>query len=156
MNIYFLSAIILAVIVVIILFWLIITLHKRVSAFTRGSNGTSLENVMRNLLKDHDAYMEKHSDLVKVVENINQRVITSHRGFAMIRYNAFEHTGGNQSFCCGLLDENGEGMLLSSLYSRERSNSFAKPIHNFKCEFELTKEEQEVLKQTIKSLDLKK
>lgn len=156
MNIYFLSAIILTAIVIIILFWLVITLHKRVSSFTRGSNGTSLESAMRNLLKDHATYMEKHADLVNVVENINQRLMTSHRGFAMIRFNAFEHTGGNQSFCCGLLDENGNGMLLSSLYSRERSNSFAKPVHNFKCEFELTKEEQEVLKQAIKSLELRK
>ena len=156
MNIYFLSAIILTVIVVIVLFWLVITLHKRVASFTRGSNGISLESVMRNLLKDHELYMDKHAALVKVVENINQRVMTSHRGFAMIRFNAFEHTGGNQSFCCGLLDENGEGMLLSSLYSRERSNAFAKPVHNFKCELELTKEEQEVLKQAIKSLELKK
>lgn len=156
MNIYFISAIVLASIVVVILFWLVITLHRRVTQFTRGSNGTSLESVMRNLLKDHADYIEKHADLVKTVENINQRLMTSHRGFAMIRFNAFEHTGGNQSFCCGILDENGNGMLLSSLYSRERSNSFAKPIHNFTCELELTKEEQHVLKLATKSLELKK
>lgn len=156
MNTYFLLAIVLAIIVIIILFWLVITLHKRVASFTRGNSGASLESVMRTLLKDHDIYMDKHAALIKVVEDINQRVMTSHRGFAMTRFNAFEHTGGNQSFCCGLLDENGDGMLLSSLYSRERSNAFAKPIHNFKCELELTDEEQKVLKQAIKSLGLKK
>ncbi len=152
MNIYFTIAIATAFLVILILFWLVIKLNKRVSAFTRGTSGTSLEGVMKQLLDDHETYIENHAQLVEVVESIHKRVVTSHRAFSMVRFNAFDHTGGNQSFCCAFLDENGNGMVLSSLYSRERSNVFAKPIQNFTCEFELTKEEKQVLKDTTTQL----
>jgi len=152
MNIYLIIAIALAVLVIIILFWMIIRLNSRVTAFTRGTNGTSLEEVMKQLLNDHTLYLKKHDDLVMNVESIHQRVTGSHRGFAMTRFNAFDHTGGNQSFCCAILDEKGNGMVLSSLYSRERSNVFAKPIKNFNSEVELTKEEKQVLKEAVAQL----
>lgn len=153
MNTYFLAAIILAVIVVIILFTLVIRLHTKVSNFTRGSDGTSLESVIKKLLTNHELYEKQHNSLVNFAKEIDARVSTSHRGFAIIRFNAYEHTGGNQSFACATLDESGNGMVLSSLYSRERSNVFAKPIQNFTCEFELTKEEKQVIKDAKTSLE---
>ena len=45
-----------------------------------------------------------------------------------------------------MLDEDGNGVVLSSLYSRERMSVFAKPIKNNKSEYELTAEEKEALK----------
>ncbi len=152
MNIYFMIALALGLLIILILFWLVIRLNNRVIAFTCGTDGTSLEQVMKQLLNDHVLYLKKHEDLVSVVQSIHERVTTSHRGFAMTRFNAFDHTGGNQSFCCAILDEKGNGMVLSSLYSRERSNVFAKPINNFNSEFELTKEEKQVLKDAAAQL----
>ena len=40
-----------------------------------------------------------------------------------------------------MLNEEGNGVVLSSLYSRERMSIFAKPIKNGKSEYELTEEE---------------
>ena len=45
-----------------------------------------------------------------------------------------------------MLNEEGDGVVLSSLYSRERMSIFAKPIKNNKSEYELSAEEKEVLK----------
>ena len=45
-----------------------------------------------------------------------------------------------------MLNEDGDGVVFSSLYSRERTSIYAKPIKNGKSEYELTKEEQEALK----------
>jgi len=44
-----------------------------------------------------------------------------------------------------MVNENGDGVVLSSLYSRERMSIFAKPVKNGKSEYELTTEEKEVL-----------
>jgi hypothetical protein len=152
MNIYFIAAAALAIIVILSLFWSIIRLHSRVSAFTGGANGASLESTMKKLLKDHDEQIRQHAELVAFVESIDARLADSHRGFAITRYNAFEHTGGNQSFCCAFLDERGNGMVLSSIYSRERSNVFAKPIHKFSTDLELSDEEKKVLKQAVANM----
>ena len=44
-----------------------------------------------------------------------------------------------------MLDEEGDGLVISSLYSRERMSIFAKPIKNNKSEYELSMEEKEAL-----------
>jgi hypothetical protein len=69
------------------------------------------------------------------------------RGLATIRFNPFPDQGSNQSFAIGMLNEEGDGVILSSLYSRERMSVFAKPVKNKKSEYELTVEEKEVLNQ---------
>jgi hypothetical protein len=103
-------------------------------------------------LHNHETVKTNHKNLSDFTTSIHERVIGSHRGFALSKYNAYDNVGGNQSFSFALLDENGNGMVLSSLYSRERSNVFAKPIHNFNAEIELTNEEKTVLKQAAAKL----
>ncbi len=137
---------------VIILGVLVLMLNKRITALTRGAKGATLEDIIIELKNGHIQQIDKHEQLIKNTKAIHQRVTGSMRGFAMHRFNAYEHTGGNQSFCCAILDENGRGMLLSSLYSRERSNVFAKPVTDFICEFDLTKEEKMVLEKAIASM----
>lgn len=152
MNILFLGTIGGLLLLIIILFWMVIRINNRVSGFTRGNNGLTLESAIKQLIRDYEESVIHHNELVKKVANINDRVLTSHRGFGVVRFNAFEHTGGNQSFSCVFLDEKGKGMVLSSLYSRERSNIFAKPIVDFKSEIELIKEEQQALQEAITNL----
>lgn len=142
----------LLVILFIILITLIVQLQKRLQLFTNGQNGASLESTMRDLLEGHETTKMNHKKLSDFVDTIHNRVIGTHRGFALIKYNAFDHVGGNQSFSAAFLDENGDGMVLSGLYSRERSNVFAKQINRFVCDLELTTEEKKVLKQAASKL----
>jgi hypothetical protein len=44
-----------------------------------------------------------------------------------------------------IVDDHGDGVILSSLYSRERVSIFAKPIIKGKPQYDLTEEEQKVL-----------
>lgn len=125
--------------------FLVANVKKQFRLFTAGANGASLESTMQKLLANQQSLEQHHGELAQFVTSIHHRVTESHRGFAMIKYNAFDRVGGNQSFSCAILDEKGTGMVLSSLYSRERSNVFAKPIINFSCEHELTNEERQVL-----------
>ncbi len=67
------------------------------------------------------------------------------------RFNPFTDTGGNQSFIVSLLDENGNGIVISSLHSRENTRVYAKKIENGRCpDQELSKDELEVVKQSLK------
>ena len=79
------------------------------------------------------------------IEIINEKLKKSVRGLEVIRFNPFPDQGGNQSFAIGMLNEEGNGVVLSSLYSRERMSVFAKPVKGGKSEFELSDEEKEVL-----------
>lgn len=154
MNLTFIIAIAngLLTLFIIILIVLIIRLHKKVTLFTNGKSGASLESTMERLLEGHEKAKTDHQKLATFVDHVHDRVIDAHRGFAVTKYNAFDHVGGNQSFSAVFLDENGDGMVLSGLYSRERSNVFAKQITNFKSDINLTKEEEKVLKQAVAKL----
>jgi hypothetical protein len=67
-----------------------------------------------------------------------------------MRFNPFIDAGSNQSFAIALINDEGNGIVMSSLYARDRMSIFAKPIVNGKSEFELSSEEKDVLNKAIK------
>lgn len=70
----------------------------------------------------------------------------------ILRYNPYEDTGGNISFSLALLDDLGNGFVITSLHSRSGTRIFAKPISLGKAEkYELSKEEEAVIKKALKT-----
>ena len=64
-----------------------------------------------------------------------------------VRFNPFSDTGGDQSFCLAILDGQDNGIVISSLHSREQTRVYAKEIVAGKPKgVELSKEEREALK----------
>lgn len=67
------------------------------------------------------------------------------------RYNPFTDTGGDQSFTAAILDDLGDGIMISSLHSRENTRLYAKKVDGGKVSSQsLSSEEQEVIKQALK------
>jgi hypothetical protein len=66
---------------------------------------------------------------------------------SMVRYNAFPDTGSDQSFSVALLDANGNGLVLSSLYGRTETRTYAKPVQGGKSTYPLSDEEMAALTQ---------
>jgi len=94
----------------------------------------------------------------KDVEGLNEKLnkeITENKkhlqkmGFK--RYNPFTDTGGDQSFTAAILDDLGDGIMISSLHSRENTRLYAKKVDGGKVSSQsLSSEEQEVIKQALK------
>ena len=76
---------------------------------------------------------------------IDQKLGKTVRKVETIRFNPFEDHGSNQSFAIAFMNDENDGVIMSSLYARDRMSIFAKPIKNGKSEFELSAEEKEVL-----------
>lgn len=71
----------------------------------------------------------------------------------LLRYNPFEDTGGNISFSLALLDQEGNGFVLTSLHARSSTRIFAKPIKGGKGQnIELSKEEKAVVERALKGV----
>lgn len=64
----------------------------------------------------------------------------------VVRYNPFEDTGSNQSFALAMLDRQNDGIVLSSLHSRQQTRIFLKPIVGGRSETALSAEETEALR----------
>lgn len=65
-----------------------------------------------------------------------------------VRFNPFQGKGigGNQSFSSVFVDEEGNGVVITSMHTRERTNVFAKPLKNWGSEYELSEEEKRAIK----------
>ena len=64
----------------------------------------------------------------------------------VLRYDAFNETSGRQSSSVALLDERGNGVVLSAILQREQARVYAKPIREGRSELELSPEEREAMR----------
>ena len=62
--------------------------------------------------------------------------------FHMVRYDAFEDMGGRLSFSAALLDDHGDGIVLTSINGRTETRTYAKPILSTESEYNLSEEER--------------
>ena len=125
--------------------WMIKT-EKRLKKFFIGKKAKNLEDTIFALKEDIDKLKEAKENNEKEIAVLHSKQRKSIRGLETLRFNPFADQGSNQSFAISMLNGDGDGVVLSSLYSRERMSVFAKPIKAGKSEYELTKEEKEVLK----------
>lgn len=68
----------------------------------------------------------------------------------LLRYNPYDDTGGDQSFTCALLDDKGNGIIITSLHTRAGTRVFAKEVLEGKSgKHQFSKEEEEVIKKAL-------
>lgn len=143
-------AIPLAIALVIVLAY-VIYLHRKLSHFMRGENAKSLESVIKEYLTHVDD-LKKHDELIaEHALKLDKRLTQAVRNVSTVRFKAFDQNASNQSFAVALVNELGNGVILSSLHHRDHVSVFAKPIANYKSSHDLTEEEQGVLDEAKKA-----
>ena len=73
-----------------------------------------------------------------------QRVAISRVG--LVRYDAFPDMGGMLSFSAALLDERGDGLVISAINGRQETRAYGKPLVAGDSEHNLSDEEQAAVK----------
>jgi hypothetical protein len=68
---------------------------------------------------------------------------------AVVRFNAFSDTGSDLSFSLALLDGEGSGVVVTSLFGREESRIYAKPIVARSSQYRLSAEEELAIARAI-------
>ena len=64
---------------------------------------------------------------------------------AVVRYDAFGDMGGHLSWSLALLDDHGDGAVLTSIHGRNEARSYAKPVTRWTCEQALSPEEEDAI-----------
>jgi hypothetical protein len=64
---------------------------------------------------------------------------------AVVRYNAFHNVGSDQSFSLALLDNEDSGVVVSGIFGRDSSTTYAKPVKNGVSDYILTEEEENAI-----------
>ena len=138
---------ILSGIIIVLLSWVGMT-EYRFKKFFAGTKAKNLEEVMIKLGDQMKDLKETQIEINKHLLTVDKRLDKSIRSVETIRFNPFLDAGSNQSFAISFLNDEGDGVVMSSLYARDRMSIFAKPITNGKSDFELSTEEKEVLEKS--------
>ena len=125
------------------------SLKKKYDFFMQGENGASLERKLsvevseiRDAAKGLETMMTEQAAIRNIQSNTIQKI-----GF--VKYNAFENIGNDLSFALTLLDGNNNGICISSIYGRNESRIFSKPIVKGKSLVSLSQEELESLNEAL-------
>lgn len=124
-------------------------LRSRLRRVLASGESTSLDEILERqavrieeLSGRLDALNKLQHDLEEVTNRTLQKV-------AVVRYNPFGDTGGDQSFAIALLDPLGNGIVVSSLHSRTDTRVFAKPVQAGRSKYPLSDEEQEAIRKAL-------
>lgn len=131
-----------------------IRINKKLQSFMVGKDAQSLESILSWLTKKNaevDDTLKFHKE---ALENLDNRIKKSVRGYSLVRYDAYEDNGGNQSFASGLIDEQADGFVLSVITNRNHVGIYAKPVSRGVALSSLTEEESLALESSKKSLKI--
>ncbi len=127
-------------------------LKKLLNRYRHLLSGDRPQNLEELLLTLGERINKIETELKAVEERVakmEEESINYIQRWALHRYQAFANTGGDQSFSFVLLDKKGDGVLVSSIFGREESRTYAKSIQGGKANYPLSDEEHEVLVKAI-------
>jgi len=126
-------------------------LSKKYKKFMKGNSGENLESIILNRFTEIDKLKEETNIIHKVLEKINENLLTSIQKVGIVKYDAFKEMGGKLSFVLALLDKNNDGIILNSIHSsREGCYIYLKEIIKGESFLELSNEEKTALERAIK------
>lgn len=157
----------------IIIIFLIISvakIKKRISKFLPEDKNFDIEKMLVEYNKNVLDIIEKEKQIFEKIESSKQELQnnikeTNNRiddtknqlknaiqKIGFVRYNPFEEVGGELCYAIALLDENNNGVVINSIYSRETCYSYAKDITNGESlNHKLSDEEIQAIKLAINS-----
>ncbi|WKZ26784.1 MAG: DUF4446 family protein [Candidatus Paceibacterota bacterium] len=150
---FFILALALSFVVVFSLFLWIWRLERKIKKILGGGVSANIESVILENHKRIKRVEEQQKVTIERLSLIENKLRKSVRAIETIRFNPFKGVGvgGNQSFSSAFLNEDGDGLVLSGLYLRDRVSIYAKPLKNLQAEFELSEEEKLAIKKALDS-----
>ena len=126
-------------------------LRAKYNKFMNGLSNASIEDILEDCIFKINGSIEKNKELEYQLNEVKRNMYYCVQKVGVVRYNAFDNVGSDLSFSIALLNNNDDGLVLSSLYSRESSNTYAKPIVRGKCRYALSAEELKAIDIAVKT-----
>ncbi|MDA8233604.1 MAG: DUF4446 family protein [Clostridia bacterium] len=132
-------------VIFLITIWQFSKVTKRYRTLMRGSEGKNLEELLFAYAQDVRSAVERTNRVEDRCQYLDKVAVQSIQQVGVVRFNAYDNTGSDLSFAVALLDQKGDGVVISSLYGREESRTYAKPIKQGHATYALTDEELEAI-----------
>lgn len=120
-------------------------LKKRYEKFMSGLSNKNIEELLDIYFDKVNGISIKNKEIENHLNNIDRNLIQCIQKIGVVRYNAFDNVGSDLSFSIAILDYNDSGIILSGIYSRDSSSTYAKPVIDGKSKYTLSVEEIQAL-----------
>lgn len=124
-------------------------LERKYRKMMRGVNNENLENLINSNLDNIEKAVNNSDQALEQCQKIAEDMKSCVNKVAIMRYKAFEDIGSDLSFSIAILDSHNDGVIITSIYSRQDSTTYAKPIDKGISRYGLSEEEIHVLNEAI-------
>ena len=101
--------------------------------------------IINRSLKQVDGLEKRVDGVVATLEEHAALSRFAIQRFGLVRYDAFEEMGGQLSFSAALLDDHGDGLIITSINGRTETRTYAKSVKNLSSSHNLSDEEREAI-----------
>jgi hypothetical protein len=117
----------------------------------QGSGGGDLVDFAVSLQGRVDGLHRALDEVTAALGRLERRVDSTVSRLAVVRYDAYEKSGGHQSASVALLDASRSGVVLSAIQGRDYARIYVKELDDGRAAISLSPEEQEAVERAMKS-----
>ncbi|PKM87368.1 MAG: DUF4446 domain-containing protein [Firmicutes bacterium HGW-Firmicutes-12] len=126
-------------------------LSRMYKILTTGAEAQNLEQIICKQTKVMEDLIEKIKIYDKRLIDVERLARKSIHKVDLLRFNAFNEMGGDLSFALAMLNQQGDGIVLSSIYGREDARTYAKAIKKGQASQQLSIEEEKVIASALQN-----
>jgi hypothetical protein len=116
-----------------------------------GTGGKDLVDFAVSLQGRIDGLHRTVDEVTAALSRLERRVDSSVSRLAVVRYDAYEQTGGHQSASVALLDSSRSGVVLTAIQGRDYARIYVKELDSGRAAVSLSPEEQEAVERAMKA-----
>ncbi|MBN1953492.1 MAG: DUF4446 family protein [Anaerolineae bacterium] len=124
-------------------------MRERYDRVFSGAEGADLQLGVETLMDRIEAMQGRVGRMEALARQLQSTLDHSVQGVGIVRFRAFQDTGGDQSFALALVDGHGNGVVISALHARDREGGriYGKPVAAWTSVYNLSGEEKQALEQ---------
>jgi hypothetical protein len=116
-----------------------------------GGDGSLLDVVGRQA-REMAALREQVAAALAALTSARADIADALRHVAVVRYDAFQDMGGRMSFSTALLDDNGDGIVLTAINGRSETRAYAKGVQGGDSDHSLSPEERQAIDHALRGV----
>ncbi len=122
-------------------------LTKHYNSLTKGVESKTLIKALEGIQKTLAEHERSGTITKNELKRIETQMRTHIQTLTLKRFNPFSDTGGDQSFLLAILDGNNDGIVITSLHSRENTRFYVKSVKGgVGIDHPLSPDEQKIIK----------
>ena len=120
-------------------------LHRSLALLQAAEGRENFLDVVARTREDIGVLRDEVDSLAGELARARMDLSQALRHVSVVRYDAFGDLGGRFSFSAALLDDSGDGIILTSIHGRSETRTYVKGVTNGQADIDLSPEERKAM-----------